>query len=248
MNEKLEEKLIVEVKKNPSILKKITNQTEAICLAAVKRDGYAIQFVDDQTLELCIEAVKENVYALQCIKNQREEICLAVLKQDAYNAVGFINDKLKTIYIIEAIKDSRCLRLKYIKDQVEKMPELVKYNGLALKFINYQTEELCLEAVKENVLALNYVKNKTNKIYKEALNYNFKDSSRLIPIKEKSTAMIVLEASLRNNKDRVILTKILNKFSKDQEIVDFYTKHKLWKHVDFNKLKNHKLFQYGMSL
>ena len=202
----------------------MNKKLEQKIIEQVKRDPDYLKDIEEQTEAICLAAVKAAGWAVKHVNNQTEEICLAAVKEDG-NA------------------------LRYVKNQTEKIClATVKDFGNALEYVNNQTEAICLEAVKENVLALNYVKNKTNKIYKEALNYNFKDSSRLIPIKEKSTAMIVLEASLRNNKDRVILTKILNKFSKDQEIIDFYTKHKLWKHVDFNKLKNHKLFQYGMPL
>ena len=62
--------------------------------------------------------------------------------------------------------------------------------------------------------------------------------------------MIVLEAYVQYSvKNKAILTKILNKFSKNQEIIDFYTKHKLWKQIEFSKVKlNNKLIQYGMTI
>ena len=61
--------------------------------------------------------------------------------------------------------------------------------------------------------------------------------------------MIVLEASLQHRKNKAILTEIINKFSKDKEVVYFYTKHNIWKYVDFYKVKfNDKLSQYGMIL
>ncbi len=78
---------------------------------------------------------------------------------------------------------------------------------------------------------------------------NFNSFIYIKNIKEKSIAMIVLEASLLSNiKDKVILNKIIKKFNKDEEIVAFYTKHKFWKYVNFSKLKNKKLSQYVMTI
>ncbi len=59
--------------------------------------------------------------------------------------------------------------------------------------------------------------------------------------------MIVLKAFLQNTKDKVILTNIIEMFNEDEEIVDFYTKHKLWKYVNFTKLNN-KTLHYSMIL
>ena len=223
----------------------VKHQTEELCIEAIKGDGEAIKYVKDQTEAICLEAVKENG-----------------------KAIRFIYNKSNPIYF-EAVKDMRSL--KYIKDQIRKIPECVKYNGLALKYIEdqteticldavkdfglaleyvkHQTEVICIEAVKQDGRALQYVKDKTDEIYKEALNNNIKDSLSFVVVKCKSTAMIVLK-SLADNKliDEIILTKILNKFSKDEEVLNFYTKHNFWKYVNFNRLRNHKLFQYGMSL
>ena len=60
--------------------------------------------------------------------------------------------------------------------------------------------------------------------------------------------MLLLEVSIQQqHKNKIILNEIIKKFSKDEEIVEFYTKHKLWKYVNFNNL-DIKLTQYGMIL
>lgn len=46
--------------------------------------------------------------------------------------------------------------------------EAVKQNGLALEYIENQTDEICMEAVKQNCWALQFVKNQTHKIILEA--------------------------------------------------------------------------------
>jgi len=58
------------------------------------------------------------------------------------------------------------------KDLIDKYILLVKYNGLDLKHIQNQTDEICLMAVKQNGLALKYVKNQTSEICKTAVAQN----------------------------------------------------------------------------
>ena len=41
----------------------------------------------------------------------------------------------------------------------EELLKMVKQNGLALKYVKEQTEEICLEAIKQNIDAIRYVKN-----------------------------------------------------------------------------------------
>ncbi len=60
MNAELEKQLIRQVKKDPSSLRNIEEQTEDICLAAIKQDGDYLQYVDNQTETICLAAVKQN--------------------------------------------------------------------------------------------------------------------------------------------------------------------------------------------
>ena len=195
-------------------------------MTAVKQNWNALEFIKDQTNEICLEAIKKDPWALQLVKDQTNEICLEAVRKDGW-------------------------ALKYVKDQTNEIClEAVKPRSSILAFVKNQTEEMCIEAVKQHGNNLHVVKKQTDNICKEALNNNFNDSVLFVDIKEKSTAVIVLEASLKNiknTKNKVILNRIINKFSEDEEIVDFYTKHKLWKYVDFKKL-NIELTQYGMTL
>lgn len=180
MNIELEQKLIDEVKKDPSMLEKIQEQTEEICLAAVKQDGLAIQYVKDQSLNVCLAAVKQN--------------------------------------------------------------------GLASYYVKDQSLNMCLAAVKQNGYAIQYVKNKnkTDNVYLQALKQNYTIVS-LINIKKRRLALLVLNASLYyENKNKKVLNEIIKKFNKDKEFVDFYTKYKLWKYVDFSNVK--RLNEYTMVL
>jgi len=73
-------------------------------------------------------------------------------------------DVNKYNYYIEIVKKNG-FTLKYVNEQTEEIClEAVKQNGLALEYVKEQTEEICLEAVKRNRLALRHVKKQTEKI------------------------------------------------------------------------------------
>ena len=50
--------------------------------------------------------------------------------------------------------------------------EMVKRNGMALRFVKDQTPEICLAAVKDYGLVLEYVKNQTTDICLAAIKQN----------------------------------------------------------------------------
>ncbi len=83
---------------------------------------------------------------------------------------------------------------------------------------------------------MKYVENKTDEIYLEALNQNFNVAFSL-NLYNRKIAFLVLRVSLQH-KDKKILTNIIEIFSKDKKIINFYTKHKLWKYVNFDRIKD----------
>lgn len=72
----------------------------------------------------------------------------------------------------EIIKNNG-LAIRFIHNQTKFLSKLaVRQNGLALQYINDQTHDICIEAVKQNGLALQYVKNQTHDICIEAIKQN----------------------------------------------------------------------------
>lgn len=81
-------------------------------------------------------------------------------------------DGLDEKTIIQIIKNNGLL-LKYIKNQTNKIClEAVKNNCYAFEYVKNQTEEISLEAIKQNCFLLKYVKNQTKKICLEAIKQN----------------------------------------------------------------------------
>jgi len=74
---------------------------------------------------------------------------------------------------LEKVKEN-WYALKFVNNQTEEIClAAVKQNWRALQYINNQTEEICLDAVKENWFALQYVNNQTEEICLEAVKENW---------------------------------------------------------------------------
>ena len=83
------------------------------------------------------------------------------------------------------------LFLRYVEDQKEELClTAVKQNPLALQFVKEQTEKICLEAVKRNPYTLEYIKNQTEQICLEAV----KKDGMLLKDVERQTYKICIEA------------------------------------------------------
>lgn len=61
------------IRKRPSMLEFMPDQTPDICLAAVESDGMALRFVRNQTGDICEAAVKSNPEAAQFIGKAAEQ-------------------------------------------------------------------------------------------------------------------------------------------------------------------------------
>ena len=90
----------------------------------------------------------------------------------------------------------------------EKALEAVKQNGVTLRYVNEQTEEICLEAVKQDGYALRYVNEQTEEICLEAVKQNgvalryvnehfFKDNNKYITLNGKQVSKETIEIALK---------------------------------------------------
>ena len=70
--------------------------------------------------------------------------------------------------------------------------EAVKKNGMSLRYIENQTEELCLAAVKQNPNAFRYVKHKTDEVLRAAREHEVTVEIRKSDINEIEKRMNIL--------------------------------------------------------
>ena len=81
MSESIHQERIKRASTQKGYLKRLKNQTEAICLVAVQLDGLALEYVYEQTEKICLEAVKQNSLALKYVQNQTEEVCCVAVRK-----------------------------------------------------------------------------------------------------------------------------------------------------------------------
>ena len=80
---------------------------------------------------------------------------------------------LQNIQLCELVVKQRGLALKYIENQTEELCKLaVEQNAYALEYVKDQTVELCKLAIQQNGNALQFVRNQTEEICKLAVKQN----------------------------------------------------------------------------
>jgi hypothetical protein len=172
------------------------NKLYKTCIKILSIDGCALRYVTYQLDEMCITALNQNPDAIQYVWNQTKELWKLALKSDSSTLI-FLEKNYKhywelcyfvveidpmTIFLIDnyfnypdivllAIKRDLKI-LERIKQTNEICIEVVKYNGLALKYIEKKTEELSLYAVNQNGLALEYIDHQTERICDDAVRNN----------------------------------------------------------------------------
>jgi hypothetical protein len=136
----------------------------------VREDAYSIRRVTDQTEALCEIAIKDGV-PLSYIKNKTDNTCrIAVVKEYAANLKYCVN---KTKELCRLAVEENGYSLKYIQDQDEELCKLaVSKLGSALQFCKIQTEEICKIAVQSDPSVLQYVWHQTEELCQLALNLN----------------------------------------------------------------------------
>lgn len=155
-----DETAILEVEDNPELIKYLDNQTEDICQYVVSIDGLLLEYVREQTLAICKEAVRQNPLALEFCHKKRRSLCTSAVSRNG-------------------------LMLKYVP---EKYHDNMMYffalgnNGNALKYIEHQTEVLCIDAVRVSPEALVYVQDQTATIVREALRAGLEDHKLIDPV------------------------------------------------------------------
>lgn len=140
---------------------------------------------------ICLETINNNSvnlnkYNVECscykhkkihadcfIRSNETKKCLLCNKkfEEPLNIIFYCNiiidDNTSQTYLVENAKyDHRLLRFVNSNDA---LLSIVKKDGLALKYINNQTEDMCMEAVKQNPHALQFVINQTYNICIKAL-------------------------------------------------------------------------------
>lgn len=139
-NEKTPEGEIIKViEKFPRLVSEVKKLTQGIIFAAVKNDGYSLRHIPKsfQTEKICCTAIMSKPSTIINVKIK-------------------LTSKIVETYLRYRITPFDCCD-EIIKDFIpsqERLLEILKENGLVLKYIKNKTSEICLEAVTRNGLAL----------------------------------------------------------------------------------------------
>ena len=138
---------------DPCLFEFFQIKTTKIITEALKINGTNIQFLPLQTEEFCIKAVISNPFALMLIKHQTESICLAAV------SVSKSKREYSYKYFCLAMEPIENSILYYVKHQTEKICiEAVKNNGLELKYVQFPSLAICIEAVIENIESISIIR------------------------------------------------------------------------------------------
>lgn len=158
------------------------------CLEIIKQNPYIIKDIEDQTEDMALAAVNTNGLTLKYVKNQTIKVILAAFYQNV-ESIKYVNKSIRSIYDYEySIYCKSVIELKYnlSKDienhkQIDEKVQQLRLNFvnkiknssmLKLKFIENQTEELCIKFIKECAFNLFHVNNKTLEMYLIAIDSN----------------------------------------------------------------------------
>ena len=172
---KTEEICLEAVRQNGLALEYIRNEGNylEIVMEAVKQNGQALKYAIEQTEEICLEAVRNDRYAIQYVKGLSEESYMNVLMDLAPRfpmILSYVENLSKPSYYgltLEVIKIHGChdrmfMKKDYSDDDYQELSlMLVRMDGLNLRYIMNQTEEICVEAFKQNTDALRCVHKQT---------------------------------------------------------------------------------------
>jgi len=95
LNELSEKSIIKYIKKDPTILGSINNQTEKMCVSAIKFGySFAIEYINNQTIDLCKLSVNQNPWSIKYVREQTVDLCLLALglHRDVYIEIKIVSN------------------------------------------------------------------------------------------------------------------------------------------------------------
>ena len=239
------------IAQNSNAYKLIKDPTYDISIFVIKQSSYIFRDIKLQTPCMCLIAVQNDGLSLSNCRWQSPEICLEETKKTGI-ALGYVMEQFMTFEVcVEAVKD--------YGDAIKDIPinvmnkfgpeqsgllcmEAVTKSCSALKYINFKTPALCIQALKTGIGALQYFsKDMINSIGKDVISQlcieHFKKSPYAISsIKNPSFELCLESVKHYGSSIREIKDGRLSAFTTDQI-------HQLYKEA-INNTKNSYLTIY----
>jgi hypothetical protein len=183
------------LKENGLNLKYVRNQNEDLCKIAIEQNPIALEFVNNRTRELCDIVVEKYIDEIEKENALKDVEVINDEKEGGGildTVLGFFGSgskkgesKHRTDCLCERrdYKSYECIPrksrdlsfLEYAENTTpEKIEKLVRLDGMIIKHLKKQTNNMCELAVQQNGLSLEFVKNKTDRICELAVENNHK--------------------------------------------------------------------------
>lgn len=190
-----EEDLLEAVQRDWNLITDLPSEcyTESFCLAALKisKDWSILQHFARPSDVVYKTAISMDGAALQYVPifKRSEELCMQAIHK------GTIEDDFTILALVPVQTDSLCL-------------ESVMKDGLALRCVTNQNEEICIEALKQNPKSIKYLRVWTPKINSLVINCLRKNWELIVYIDNANKTDEMRLAALKND------TKAANNFSR----------------------------------
>lgn len=181
----------------PLSLQYINNPTDEHIAKSFNKDAHAIQFIKNPTYEQKLDAVSRKGATIQYIDNPDYKLIKIALENQPM-ALGVLCKKLspkQLKYWIKKIAKKNPKALKTVINRVT--PDIQKYilsvSGYALRYLNKQTEELCVVAVNNNPLAIQFVQMQTPPIQKAVIDSGNRSAIELLNFDDERIAEYLIQ-------------------------------------------------------
>lgn len=182
---------------SPLALQFVANPSNEQSAKSLAKDAHAIQFVKNPTYEQKLDAVSRKGATIQYIDNPDYKL-ISIALENQPMALGGLCKKLPDGYLKYWIKKFAREHPKALKTVINSVPvDVQKYilsiSGFTLRYLNKQTEELCVIAVTNNPMAIQFVQTQTTKIQKVVIRSGNSAAIKLLKITDANVSQCLIE-------------------------------------------------------
>lgn len=127
------------------------------CMEIVEKDGLFLHYVKNQTYDLCKASIKNDERAIGFVNNPSQDIYVEYVKLKAKNIENIPEKDLTPEFCVRLLEANSEV-LSFIKSPSEQvLIFMVQQDGMKLKDIKNQTQQICMEAVIQNKKCFKFV-------------------------------------------------------------------------------------------
>ena len=182
---------------SPLSLQFIDNPSELQIEKCLSKDAHAIQFIKNPTYEQKLDAVSRKGATIQYIDDPDYKLINTAMENQPM-ALGVLCKKLSTDqlkYWIKRVARENPKALKTVINSVQLNIQkyILSVSGYALRYLNKQTEELCIIAVTNNPMAIQFVHTQTAAIQTAVIDSKNSAAIAMLKITDENVSEYLVE-------------------------------------------------------